>query len=460
MGEQIYGRPKNGVRKYTKRGGSQPLSISLCKQLASVSTLRCATIAAAGMLPLAAANAQTPAPAPAPAPAAAPAPAPAAPPPAYGKLVVTGLFDGYYAYTFDHNTHGIGSYSNGGYAGSGPSGVGNLTQFGAGAPYTYRQSAFTLSLAELNLTDLAAPGGFGFKATLGAGDTATVNGAPAGTEESRYNNILQLYGQYAFPGANGGELDFGKFYTPFGYEVTESNANWNYTRSTTYNLLPFYHFGFRLESPSYHGIGINLFLTEALYNDTSEGVDNKGGTPGYIGQLNYTDPNGKFTFVETIGGGTDKDEAISDTNDKSVLSDTDFTWNLDANDGVGLNYTYLNQKVTSYPSTTANGFGVYYRHQLNPKDAIALRYDGYEAKAGAGGPGAAPSADFKPYDITGTFEIKSSAQWLTRFEYRFDGANTDTFLGSGNYFEGDGVVPADVTAKDQSTILASEVFTF
>lgn len=101
--------------------------------------------------------ATTPAPAPAaPAPPAAPAAAaPAAPP----KVQYTGLFDFYYLDDF-HNPKNIPSQD-------------------IGIPsYDSRNSAPTLSLAELNIA-LAPPanGGFGFKTTLMAGDTADINHA-------------------------------------------------------------------------------------------------------------------------------------------------------------------------------------------------------------------------------------------------------------------------------------------
>jgi hypothetical protein len=386
-----------------------------------------------------------------------PAPAPATPPPAYGKLVVTGLFDGYYQYTF---SKGNSTYSTAALA----PGNTNLLATGAGAAYTTNQTSPTLSLAEANLTILPAPGGFGGKATLGAGPTAEANGGgPYGAGyDTRYQSIMQLYGTYAFAG--GGTIDFGKFYTPFGYEVTESNANFNYTRSTVYNLAPFYETGFRLTSPTFaKGFTVAAQVVQALFDDAYEGVSDKSGTPAVIGQVTYADPAGKFTIVETYGGGKNKP---ADTDITSTESDTDFTLNLGANDVIGAEYLYLSMKESGVPSTSANGWAGYYRHQLNAKDAVALRYSGYEAKAGgtaagpvlatgiaadvAPGAPAIPSTDFKPYDITATFEVKASPQWLTRLEYRYDGANTAIYADSSG----------NVNKKDQSSVIASEVFTF
>ncbi|MDR3707126.1 MAG: outer membrane beta-barrel protein [Capsulimonadaceae bacterium] len=410
----------------------------------------------------------TPAPAtPATTAPAAPAAAPATPPPAYGKLTVTGLFDGYYQVAFSKQKSAAAGADAASLASSpSASSFGNVPLayayvksggvfgggYGAGALYTVNQATPTLSLAEANLTVLAAPGGFGWKATLGAGDTADFGNVVPGGSEQRYKNFLQLYGTYAFAGTAGGALDFGKFYTPFGYEVTESNANFNYTRSTTYQLLPAYHTGFRLTLPSEKGFTVAGYLVNALYNSAYEGVSSENSSPAVIGQIAYADPANKYNLVETIGGGTDRPYGYDV---KSTLSDTDLTFNLSTADTLGLNYTYLNQKPSlpgaaglASEKTVTSGYGIYFKKQLNPINAIALRYDGYQAKTDAGN--GLSSAQYKPYDITATYEIKSSTQWLTRLEYRYDGANVAVYTDS------DG----NVTKKNQSELIASEVFTF
>jgi len=368
----------------------------------------------------------TPAAPAAPAPAAAPAAAPATPPPAYGKLTVSGLFDGYYQYGFSKGKSAPDL---------------NTGDPGVGGAYNLTQATPSLALAEANLTILPSPGGFGGKATLGAGSTAeSVNVVPGGSE-ARYANFLQLYGTYAFSGAAGGSLDLGKFYTPFGYEVTESNQNFNYTRSTTYQLLPFYHTGLRLTLPSEKGFTLIGFLVNSLEDSAYEGVSNKSGKLAGIGQLTYADPAGKYTIVESYGGGTNK-PVNSDV--KNTLSDTDFTYSFTSADTLGLNYTYSDSDPTGGNKTVSNGYGIYYKHQLNPINAIALRYDGYTAKTDN------VSQQYKPYDITATYEIKSSSQWLTRLEYRYDGANVNTYTDSNG----------NINKENESLVVASEVYTF
>ena len=172
-----------------------------------------------------------PAPTQTPPPGAPPsASAPATPPPNYG-LQYNGLFDGYYLFQFNN-----------------PKDAETIK----GRVYDVRHNSPTLALGELNVFQNPRPSGFGFKATLDVGDTANINVAqPANSSstngEGRFKNLGQFYGTYAIGGSGSG-VDFGKFYSPFGYEVVQSNGNYNYSRSIPFSIVPFYHFGARLYS--------------------------------------------------------------------------------------------------------------------------------------------------------------------------------------------------------------------
>ena len=236
-------------------------------------------------------------------PAAAPAPpgtstAPAAPaaaaaaPPVNYAIQYNGLIDAYYLFNFNNPK--------------------NVSAGGGEPYYDIRHNSPSLSLAELNVFKTARPSAFGFKATLMTGDTADLNhydfeGASRGLGEARYKNVQQLYGTYALGGGGAG-IDFGKFYTPFGYEVTESNANYNYSRSTAYNILPFYHAGARIYTPvpGLAALTATFYLVNGVYNTPTLGVQNDSKRAAYMGQLNYTDPKGKFTLVSELVLGKQK----------------------------------------------------------------------------------------------------------------------------------------------------------
>ena len=383
----------------------------------------------------------TPSPEQAPSGTATPTPAAPTPPPNYA-IQYNGLVDGYFLYQF-----------------SNPKDATSLT----GRVYDVRHLTPALALAELNVFQNAKPGGLGFKATLIAGDTADINHGGlgvGGTGEGRFKNVQQLYGTYAFQGAGGG-IDFGKFYTPFGYEVTESNANYNYSRSDVFGLLPFYHFGVRAYTPATHGFVLTGYVVSALIDTPTAGVQDNNKEPSYIGQLNYTDPAGKFSAIETFGFGNEKPFGVTT---KTTLSDTDFTYNFTSATLIGLNYFYAKYDPDGdHNNLTDNGYAVYFHQTLTPKTAFALRYSGYSAKqdtpetfttvdAASEAVVVTPASSFttKPWEITATYEYKAAANFLTRYEYRHDAANVEAFEGS------DG----NVTKKDQDTVSVSGVFTF
>ncbi len=392
-------------------------------------------------------------------PSPAAPPAPETPPTNY-NVQYNGLIDGYYLFNFRN-----------------PKNV----SYGGGHPYyDTRHNSPAISLAELNVFKTARPSGFGFKATLMTGDTADINhadfqGASRGLGEARFKNVQQLYGTYAL-GGDGAGIDFGKFYTPFGYEVTESNANYNYSRSTAYNILPFYHAGARIYTPvpKLNGLTATFYLVNGIFNTPTLGVQNDSKRPGFIGQLNFTDPKGKFTIISELGLGKQKlggsiDAGGPDT--KIILNDNNFTYNINANQLVGLDYEYARNTPSGGPKTTINGYAVYYRQALTPKTAFALRFSGYDQKTDGytsimPGPDTAPdtittvgTSHAKPYDITATYEVKATTNFLTRFEYRHDHTNYD---GGNNPAVASGFYGGNSAAdkSDQDTASVSGVFTF
>ena len=394
----------------------------------------------------------------------APAAAPAAAPINY-NIQYNGLVDGYYLFNF-RNPKNVS-------AGAGPT------------YYDFRHNSPSLSLAELNVFKTARPSGFGFKATLATGDTAEINafaapGQSVTTGEGRYKNVAQLYGTYAL-GGDGAGIDFGKFYTPFGYEVTESNGNYNYSRSTAYNYVPFYHAGARIYTPlpGLAALTATFYLVNAVYNSATAGVGDDNKKPGYIGQLNYTDPKGKFTLISELGLSKDKYYSTyaspGGPDTKVVINDNNFTYNLNANQLFGIDYVYRKLTPDGGPKDTVNAYAFYYRQALTSKNAFALRFsgaqekiDGYTVftpipiavdtlrKSLAGFDSTdVPSVTARPYDITATYEIKAAANFLTRVEYRHDHSNIPSFYGASY----DGVNNTDLK-KDQDTLSLSGVFTF
>ncbi len=176
--------------------------------------LRAATAALAVILGAAAPTfAQQPAPAPAPTPEATPAPAPEP------KVVVGGYVDVYYGYNFNEVDPALRSFD-------------------------VLHNTFSLSAAEVNFTKVpTADSRVGFRTDLFFGKAADLTAAFEPEEDGKeiYKHIQQAYVSLLTGKV---QWDAGKFVTPIGAEVIESQDNWNYTRSILFGYaIPFYHLG-------------------------------------------------------------------------------------------------------------------------------------------------------------------------------------------------------------------------
>ena len=182
------------------------------------------------------ARAQEPAPAPTPAPARREAP----------KIDVTGFVDVYYGYNFN--------------------GVDPIAR-----TFDVQHNAFSLSLAEVAFAKGVTPESrVGFRVDLDFGKTADLVAAyePEGTDGKEiYKHIQQAYGSLLTGKV---QWDVGKFVTPMGAEVIESQDNWNYTRSILFGYaIPFYHVGIRTTVPVSDKLSLAGFLTNG-WNNSSE----------------------------------------------------------------------------------------------------------------------------------------------------------------------------------------------
>ena len=71
------------------------------------------------------------------------------------------------------------------------------------------------------------------------------------------------------------QWDAGKFVTPMGAEVIESQDNWNYARSILFGYaIPFYHVGLRATYPVNHKVALGAQLVNG-WNNASENNGDK-----------------------------------------------------------------------------------------------------------------------------------------------------------------------------------------
>jgi hypothetical protein len=460
------------VRRHSERNPSRPATVSLetsdtdrrfqrsprnsvgLTRSALLPLLSCALLGIAPIVgraddaPKSAATAQAPTAQP------APQPAPTPPPPAPGSVTITGLVDLYYSVNPRRPSSPTGKPFPAVVTASGETiNVDNL-----GRAFDINDSEPTFSLGELNITRLAGAGfPFGITVTLTAGDTARLVHAnePGGT--SSWQTFQQGYLTYTTKALKRDfTFDFGKFVTPFGYEVIESVNNDNYTRGFLFNYaVPLYHAGLRVGFPinnqiSFLGAIVNGWNNVADDNNAKSAIaqftykitPTLTGILGYMGGAEGTGAYG--AAVPTNGGGSittnlGEFQAIWQTTPKLKL----VAWVDYANAAGSVLGTHL----------SGNWFGVagYGRYQITSHFAVAARAEQFEDMPGVGGVGLRLGGPYQKLR-SGTITLEYTSfrgHLVSRLEYRHDHANTQFFGGANGR-----------TFADSDTYTLGEVYKF
>lgn len=227
-----------------------------------------------------AADSASPSPEPAPPPAdASPAPAdPAAPPtvessPAPPVLDINAFVDVYYGYNVNRVDPAFRTFD-------------------------IHDNTFSLSLAEVTFAEVVNPQNrLGFRVDLNFGETADL---VAALEPEENGQEIYKHFQQAYMSLLTGKVqwDAGRFVTPIGAEVIESQDNWNYTRSILFGYaIPFNHTGVRATVP----VSDALSVTGFLLNGWNNGTDLSGDKTVALGAV--LKPHPSLTWNATYMGG-------------------------------------------------------------------------------------------------------------------------------------------------------------
>ena len=344
---------------------------------------------------------------------------------------VNGLVDSYYSYNFNspaNRTSGLRLFDN-------------------------ATNQFALNLIEVGLDKTPdASSRLGYDFTLGFGNAMNVVNStdPGGLGFAQY--LKQAYASYLAPVGKGLTLTFGKFVTPVGAEVIESNKNWNYSRSLLFNYaIPFYHFGL---SAAYT-FNDKYTLTGYVVNGWNNLVDTY--SSGKTGGLSFAwNPNKKVSITEGWLGGPGATQL--DGGNWRNLSDTVITYTPNSKMSLMANADYgRSQKPVGFRGPVDwSGVAGYVKYQLDPLWAVAGRYEYYNDHDGfttGGFQTIGLLSVFVPTpqhvnEVTVTVERKFVQHLITRAEYRFDDSNNP------HAFNKD----AAKFANTQSTVSAGLIF--
>lgn len=172
-----------------------------------------------------------------------------------------------------------------------------------------KDNTFTLQTVVLDMD--AARGPFSAKLTLMFGPTADrwyfegvrpsddetdVLLSPAGYNNETWKHIQNAFVGYKAPIGEGLLIQGGLFPTQVGFEGTAVKDNWNWSRSNTFNFLPFFHLGARVSYP----LTEKLTATAAVYNGWNQATDLNSNKSASF-QLSYVGEKG-FINGLYIGG--------------------------------------------------------------------------------------------------------------------------------------------------------------
>ncbi len=316
-------------------------------------------------------------PAPSPSPAASPSP----------KIDVGGFVDMYYGYNLNKVDPQLRTFD-------------------------VQHNAFSLSLAEVNFTKTpTADSRVGFRTDLDFGKTADLTAAfePESNGQEIYKHIQQAYVSLLTGKV---QWDAGKWVTPIGAEVIESQDNWNYTRSVLFGFaIPFYHTGVRATYTADPKLTLGAQLVNG-WNNSSEINGDKT-----VGVSVTWKPNDKFTWVANDMAG--KETAGSE--DTRNIFDTTLTYVASPKLSLMGNFDYGSEGDVKWW-----GIAAYAKYTASDKWSLVGRYEYLDDTKGG-----FMTFGTKAQEITVTSDHLIAGGLKTRLEYRTDFADAAIFKSDG-----------------------------
>jgi Putative beta-barrel porin-2, OmpL-like. bbp2 len=369
----------------------------------------------------------------APAPAADDAPAKISIASLLGPTTISGTVDGYYSFNFNQ-----------------PSSLGNVFPDGTSGNslrfFDNNAQQFSLNAAELVLDKApdtsSADSRAGYHVGVIYGQAAAaINGTVFNFSSPTDSNNIALkeaYVDYIAPIGKGLTITAGKFVTPIGAEVIESNGNWNYSRSILfYYAIPYFHFGVNAKYAFNSKWAVTGYMVNG-WNNTQE--VNTGKTYGV--SLAWT-PNAKWSVTENYMAGPQDDVFFhgasgGPNSNWRQIEDATIGYTPNGKWAFLLNgdYGYGDKYGLPYPLTGNSsavdwwGTAAYAKYTVSSKSYLALRYEYFSDPQG-----------FELFGIgnnnghvaegTATYAYNLTSGLQTRFEFRDDYSNRAIFDKGG-----------------------------
>ncbi|HXL72685.1 MAG TPA: outer membrane beta-barrel protein [bacterium] len=355
------------------------------------------------------------------------------------RLFMSALIDTYYSFNFTNNAHGL-------------NGAGNTGYF----PDTQQDDTLNINMFEL---------GFTLKEGEGSAHVSIIGGEVANYFESLAgatspgDNIVP-YEVYVAYHPQDWTFTLGRMEPYLGFEVLETNQNWNYSRSLLFAVtLPSYFPGLSMNYTSPDNfIGLTGYAFNGL-NDAIFSVPlSQGKTYGLKLNLNPS-ADWQWTLMGITGptSGVNVPPASDDVF-AHYIAEVIAQWTASDKISLALDGEFIGQNPSGSQEFYSYGAALYFRCQWAPDWATALRLEGLRINGPSPVLLYSGSAELPmvPNDeggeITLTLEHNFTRKFLGRLEGRYDYA-----LNGGNTFA-PGTGPFAGGDPDQMTVTASVVF--
>ena len=252
--------------------------------------------------------------------------------------------------------------------------------------------------------------------------------------------LKEAYVDYIAPVGKGLTITVGKFVTPAGAEVIETNGNWNYSRSILfYYAIPYFHFGVNAKYAFNSKWAMTGYLVNG-WNNTQQ--YNSGKTYGV--SLAYT-PNAKWSITENYLAGPQNDVFLvgyhgspnanyRQLEDATIAYTPNAKWAFQLNGDYGYGDKYPITATTNSGAVDWWGMAGYAKYTVSGKSYLAIRYEYFSDPDGWAlfGPG---NLNGHVGEGTATYAYNLTSGLQTRFEFRDDYSNRPVFEKGTRFVE-------------------------
>jgi hypothetical protein len=287
-----------------------------------------------------------------------------------------------------------------------------------------KHNSFSLSNAVLDLR--ATAGDVSARLALQTGDTPDIYYGAEASNDVRH--VLEATMAWKAPWGAGLTFDGGIFLSPIGPESMLVKDNWNWSRSTLFYALPFYHTGFRLTYP----ITDRWSATAALYNGWNNVADTNGDKSISLQGL-YTRPE-KVTASILYFGGVERPRGASEGQPWRHLFDSHLTWTMNRRMAIQA-HADMGLENTAFGRASWRAGALAARLKMTDQLFLAARADVLDETTPASSHGSAASIFFptsRVTSFTGTFDVRPADHVALRLEFRRDAAKEPIYFKGGS----------------------------